>query len=137
MRWVVGTVLLLFAAAQAHALEGTLQQSFSCPARNCTTVCYAASGTPKTTITLYSKLEVYQQSASSPNKTWLQSDGKPRVIMLGDTDTCAFDGDGLPIAPPPIPPTRLDPPPPPPGGSTICICIPGRPCQPIGCSPGR
>ena len=92
---------------------------------------------PKTTVTLYSRLDVYQQSASSPNKTWLQSDGKPHVIMLGDTDTCAFDGDALPISPPPIPPVNLDPPPPPPGGSTICICIPGHPCQPIGCSPGH
>ena len=111
MRWVVGTVLLLFAANQAHALEGTLQESISCPARNCTTVCYAASGTPKTTVTLYSRLDVYQQSASSPNKTWLQSDGKPHVIMLGDTYTCDFDGDALPISPPPIPPVNLDPPP--------------------------
>src|SRR5579872_4538829 len=102
MRWRLA-VLFLMSITRVWAIEGTLQEDFSCPGKNCTSTCDGPGG--HRVIDKYSRLSVYV--VSSPPHTILQTD-TGRQIMLGAADACEFAGTSVPISPPPIPGTNFD-----------------------------
>jgi hypothetical protein len=125
MRWKLVVLLSLMSVTRIWAIQGTLQEDFSCPAKNCTSVCDGPGG--HRVITGYSRLSVWV--VSSPPHTILETD-TGRQIMLGASDACEFAGTSAPISGPPIPPTRLDGPgSPAPQSPKVCITIPGHPEQ--------
>jgi len=122
MRWKLAVLLILVSVSNAWAITGTLQGDFSCPAKNCTSVCDGPGGHRE--ITGYGRLSVYV--ISSPPHTILQLDTN-RQIMLGAADACEFAGIPTPISEPPIPPTNFNGPgSPAPQPGKICITIPGH-----------
>jgi hypothetical protein len=125
MRWRLVVLLSLTFITRAWAIEGTLQEDFSCPDKNCTSTCDGPGG--HRVINNYGRLSVYV--VSSPPHTILQTD-TGRQIMLGAADACEFAGASTPISGPPIPPTKFDGPGfPAPQPGKICITIPGHPPQ--------
>jgi hypothetical protein len=125
MRWKLAALLSLVSISGASAITGTLQGDFSCPSKNCKSVCDGPGGHRE--ITGYGRLSVYV--VSSPPHTILETD-TGRQIMLGASDACEFAGTSTPISGPPIPPTNFDGPgSPAPQPGKICITIPGHPPQ--------
>jgi hypothetical protein len=125
MRWKLVVLLFLVSVTRVWAIEGTLQEDFSCPGKNCTSVCDGPGG--HRVINGYGRLSVYV--VSSPPHTILQTD-TGRQIMLGAADACEFAGVSAAIVPPPPPPpeiSRLDGPgSPAPQSPTVCFNIPGH-----------
>lgn len=116
---------LLFAVAMnsvafAGAIKGTLQEDFSCPAGNCTTVCVGPGG--QQSISNYKDLSAWM--IGQPDRLWLMMDSS-RVVVLGVGDRCTFAGTPLIIGQP----TEVDPLPP---VAPPCTCI-GNSCTPPGC----
>jgi hypothetical protein len=107
-------------AARAQ-IPGDLQESFTCPAANCKTMCTSLNGLQ--TFTGYKELDAYM--VHQPDRLWLQMD-KTRTVVLGVGDQCQFEGVAQPIQPP-IEHSDLNGPGPPPHPPTICTTIPGRP----------
>lgn len=99
-------------------IPGDLQESFTCPAANCKTVCTSLNGLQ--TFTGYKELDAYM--VHQPDRLWLQMD-KNRTVVLGVGDQCQFEGAAQVIQ---QQPTKSDLGPPPQPGK-VCITIPGRP----------
>lgn len=123
MRWKLAVFLLLVTISHAWAIDGTLQANFSCPGKNCTSVCDGPGG--HRAITGYTRLSVWV--VTQPPRTWLQLDNGQQ-ILLGISDSCSFAGTSTPISPP-IEVSPLNGPGPPPQSGTICTTIPGHPQQ--------
>ena len=125
MGWKLAVFLFFVSVSGASAITGTLQEDFSCPGKNCTSVCDGPGG--HRVINNYGRLSVYV--VSSPPHIVLQTD-TGKQIMLGAADACEFAGVSAPIVPPPPPPpevSRLDGPGSPPVQSPkICFNIPGH-----------
>lgn len=120
-------VLFLILGSNAWAIDGTLQGDFSCPAKNCTSICDGPSG--HRVITSYSRLSVWV--VTQPPRTWLQLDNGTQ-IMLGISDGCVYAGASTPITPVVQPPEQVPfntPDNPEPHSPTICSQIPGHPQQ--------
>jgi hypothetical protein len=125
MRWKLALLLALVSVTPASAIQGTLQGDFSCPTKNCKTVCTGPGGNRE--ITGYSRLFVWV--VSSPPHVILETD-TGHQIMVGAADGCDFAGASTPISVPPIPGTNFDGPGSPPiQPPKICITIPGHPPQ--------
>ena len=108
----------------AFALNGTLQESFSCPTADCATLCVGPGG--QQSIDAYRTLNAWTLAKS--NRLWLQTDDG-RTIVLGANDRCSFGGSTTlvqePVEVDPLPPTG-------PG----CACV-GNQCTPAGCNASR
>jgi hypothetical protein len=116
-------ILIAMAAssiASAGTINGTLQEDFTCPAGNCTTVCVGPGG--QQNISNYRELSAWM--ITQPDRLGLMMDNS-RVIVLGVGDRCTFAGTpytiGAPVEVDPLPPVN-------PG----CTCI-GNVCTPPGC----
>lgn len=101
-------------------IPGDLQESFTCPAADCKTVCTSLNGLQ--TFTGYKELDAYM--VHQPDRLWLQMD-KRRTVVLGVGDQCQFEG-AAQVIQPPVPKSDLGPSPQP---GKICTTIPGRPAQ--------
>lgn len=106
--------------ALAGRVSGTLQEDFSCPGGDCTTICVGAGG--QQSIANYKELSAWM--VGQPDRLWLVMDNA-RVIVLGVGDRCTFAGTAYTISSP----TEVDPLPPVNPG---CTCI-GNQCTPPGC----
>src|SRR5580698_5112111 len=81
--------------SSALALNGTLQESFSCPAADCATLCIGPGG--QQSIDAYRKLDAWTLAKS--DRLWLQTDDG-RTIVLGANDRCSFGGSTTPLQEP-------------------------------------
>jgi hypothetical protein len=106
--------------AFAGTVKGTLQEDFTCPAGNCTTVCVGPGG--QQSISSYKELSAWM--IGQPDRLWLMMDNS-KVIVLGVGDRCTFAGTPYTIGQP----TEVDPLPPVP---PQCTCI-GGVCTPPEC----
>src|ERR1700748_3983182 len=87
---VLFLIVMAFGGAMvrsAFALNGTLQESFSCPAADCSTLCVGPGG--QQAVDAYRILNAWTLAQS--NRLWLQTDDG-RTIVLGANDRCSFGG---------------------------------------------
>lgn len=120
------TLFVLFAVAisqgaAAAYITGTLQEEFTCPTGNCTTVCVGPGG--QQAFSNYKDLSAWV--VGQPDRLWLMVDSS-KLVVLGVGDRCTFAGTPLTIQGP----IEVIPLPPPNPG---CTCI-GNVCTPPGCA---
>ena len=139
MMRLIGAALIFMCAllGTAHAQspsDANLLQDWVCPSGTCPTQCNGPAGT----LTINAHDVKVFQFVLHPRRLWLFADGQ--VYVLGDDDRCHFGGatsSPIKFVSPPAPPIESSPLGNPPGAPPPCICIPGHPCQPLGCVPGH